>query len=125
MVFSALSYLVAIPSAINVFNWTATLHKGQISFEAPMLYALGFIGLYLFGGLTGLFLAATALDVHLTDPYFVVAHFHYIMVSGAVLAYMVGIHFWLPKITVLLYPEIWARLSAILIFFGFNITFFP
>src|SRR3546814_4890178 len=77
MVFSALSYLVAIPSAINVFNWTATLHKGQISFEAPMLYALGFIGLFLFGGLTGLFLAATALDVHLTDTYFVVAHFHY------------------------------------------------
>src|SRR3546814_8737070 len=88
MVFSALSYLVAIPSAIKVFNWTATLHKGQISFEAPMLYALGFIGLFLFGGLTGLFLAATALDVHLTDTYFVVAPFHYIMVGGAVMAYM-------------------------------------
>src|SRR3546814_6230702 len=99
MVFSALSYLVAIPSAIKVFNWTATLHKGQISFEAPMLYALGFIGLFLFGGLTGLFLAATALDVHLTDTYFVVAHFHYIMVGGAVMAYMGGLHFWWPQIT--------------------------
>src|SRR3546814_8598152 len=90
-----------------------------------MVYALGFIGLFLFGGLTGLFLAASALDVHLTDTYFVVAHFHYIMVGGAVMAYMGGIHFWWPKITGRLYPESWARFAAILMFFRFNITFFP
>ena len=125
MVFSVLSYLVAVPSAIKVFNWTATLYKGQISFEAPMLYALGFVGLFMLGGLTGLILAATALDVHLTDTYFVVAHFHYIMVGGAVMAYLGGIHFWWPKITGRLYPESWGRFAAILMFFGFNLTFFP
>jgi cytochrome c oxidase subunit 1 len=125
MVFSVLSYVVAVPSAIKVFNWTATLRKGQISFEAPMLYALGFIGLFMLGGLTGLFLAATALDVHLTDTYFVVAHFHYIMVGGSVMAYIGGIHYWWPKITGRLYPESWGRFAAILMFFGFNLTFFP
>ena len=125
IVFSLLSFVVAIPSAIKVFNWTATLYKGSISFEAPMLYALGFVGLFLLGGLTGLFLAATALDVHLTDTYFVVAHFHYIMVGGAVMAYMGGIHFWWPKVTGRLYPEAWARFAAILMFFGFNFTFLP
>jgi cytochrome c oxidase subunit 1 len=90
-----------------------------------MLYALGFIGLFTMGGLTGLFLAALALDVHLTDTYFVVAHFHYIMVGGAVMAYLGGIHFWWPKITGRLYSEAWARFAAILMFFGFNLTFFP
>src|SRR5438105_4590171 len=125
MVFSILSYLVAVPSAIKVFNWTATLYKGTISFEAPMLYALGFIGLFMMGGMTGLFLAALALDVHLTDTYFVVAHFHYIMVGGAVAAYLGGIHFWWPKVTGRLYPERWAQFAAILLFFGFNFTFFP
>jgi cytochrome c oxidase subunit 1 len=125
MVFSVLSYLVAIPSAIKVFNWTATLYKGSIHFEAPMLYALGFIGLFMLGGLSGLFLAALALDVHLTDTYFVIAHFHYIMVGGTVLAYLGGIHFWWPKITGRLYSDAWARFAAILIFAGFNLTFFP
>jgi len=125
MVFSVLSYLVAVPSAIKVFNWTATLYKGQISFEAPMLYALGFVGLFMLGGLTGLILAATALDVHLTDTYFVIAHFHYIMVGGSVMAYLGGIHYWWPKITGRLYPEGWGRFAAILMFFGFNLTFFP
>jgi cytochrome c oxidase subunit 1 len=90
-----------------------------------MLYALGFVGLFMFGGLTGLFLAATALDVNLTDTYFVVAHFHYIMVGGAVMAYLGGIHFWWPKITGRMYSETWARFAAILMFFGFNLTFFP
>ena len=113
MVFSLLSFLVAIPSAIKVFNWTATLYKGSITFDAPMLYALGFVGLFTLGGLTGLFLAALALDVHLTDTYFVVAHFHYIMVGGAVMAYLGGIHFWWPKITGRMYPERWARFAAI------------
>ena len=125
MVFSLLSFLVAIPSAIKVFNWTATLYKGAIAFDTPMLYALGFIGLFTIGGLTGLFLASLALDVHLTDTYFVVAHFHYIMVGGMVMAYLGGIHYWWPKITGRLYSEWLGRLAALTLFFGFNLTFFP
>jgi cytochrome c oxidase subunit I len=125
MVFSALSFAVAIPSAIKVFNWTATLYRGSISFDAPMLYALGFIGLFTVGGLTGLFLAALSVDVHFHDTYFVIAHFHYIMVGGAVMAYLGGMHFWWPKMTGKLYPDIWARLAAVIIFAGFNLTFFP
>ena len=125
LVFSFLSYVVAIPSAIKVFNWTATLYKGSITFEAPMLYALGFVGLFLIGGLTGLYLASLALDANLSDTYFVVAHFHYIMVGGSVMAYFAGIHFWWPKITGRMYPESWSRLAAIVIFIGFNLTFFP
>ena len=125
MVFSMLSFLVAIPSAIKVFNWTATLYKGSIVFTAPMLYALGFVGLFMIGGLTGLYLASLALDVHLTDTYFVIAHFHYIMVGGSVMAYLGGLHFWWPKISGRLYPEMLARIAALTIFFGFNLTFFP
>jgi cytochrome c oxidase subunit 1 len=125
MIFSILSFLVAIPSAIKVFNWTATLYKGSISFEAPMLYALGFVGLFMMGGLTGLFLAALALDVHLSDTYFVIAHFHYIMVGGTVMAYLGGVHYWWPKITGRVYSEGWGQFAAIVIFFGFNLTFFP
>jgi cytochrome c oxidase subunit I len=125
VVFSLLSFLVAIPSAIKVFNWTATLYKGSIVLASPMLYALGFVGLFTIGGLTGLFLAATALDVHLTDTYFVIAHFHYIMVGGTVMAYLGGLHFWWPKIVGRAYPETWARIAAITIFVGFNLTFFP
>jgi cytochrome c oxidase subunit 1 len=125
LVFSFLSFIVAVPSAIKVFNWLATLHKGAISFEAPMLYALGFILLFTIGGLTGLFVATLAFDVHATATYFVVAHFHYIMVGGMVSAYFAALHFWWPKATGRLYPESWARFAAILIFFGFNLTFFP
>ncbi|GAB3401110.1 cytochrome c oxidase subunit I [Massilia agilis] len=125
MVFSLLSFLVAIPSAIKVFNWSATLYRGWITFSAPMLYALGFVGLFTVGGLTGLFLASLALDVHLTDTYFVVAHFHYIMVGGTVMAYLGAIHFWWPKISGRMYPEMWGRVAAVIIFFGFNLTFFP
>jgi cytochrome c oxidase subunit I len=125
LIFSVLSFLVAIPSAIKVFNWTATLYQGSISYDAPMLYILGFIGLFTMGGLTGLFLASLSTDVHLSGTYFIVAHFHYIMVGGAVMAYMAGIHFWWPKITGRLYPDGWARFAALVIFAGFNLTFFP
>jgi cytochrome c oxidase subunit 1 len=125
LVFSLLSYLVAVPSAVKTFNWTATFYKGSISYDTPTLYAFGFVGLFLMGGLTGLFLAAIGLDVHLTDTYFVVAHFHYIMVGGTLMAYLGGLHFWWPKITGRLYPEGWAKLSALIVFIGFNLTFFP
>jgi cytochrome c oxidase subunit 1 len=125
MVFSFLSYFVAIPSAIKVFNWTATLYKGSISFETPMLYAFGFIGLFTIGGLTGLFLASLGLDVHVTDTYFVIAHFHYVMVGGTIMAYMGGLHYWWPKMTGRMYPDGWAKLSAGITFLGFNLTFFP
>ena len=125
MIFSILSYLVAIPSAVKVFNWTATLYKGRIWLQTPLLYAFGFIGLFTIGGLTGLFLAAMAVDVHLTDTYFVVAHFHYIMVGGAVMGFLGGLHYWWPKITGRMYPEGWARFSVLVLFVGFNLTFFP
>jgi cytochrome c oxidase subunit 1 len=125
LVFSLLSYCVAIPSAIKVFNWTATLYRGSITYHTPMLYALGFIGLFTLGGLTGLFLAALGLNVHVHDTYFVIAHFHFIMVGGMVMAYMGGLHYWWPKITGRLYPESWGRLSAMIIFVGFLLTFLP
>jgi cytochrome c oxidase subunit 1 len=125
MIFSFLSFAVAIPSAIKVFNWTATLYKGSISYDTPMLYALGFIGLFTIGGMTGLFLASLAVDVHVSDTYFVVAHFHYIMVGGALFGYLGGLHYWWPKISGRLYPEGWGRFSALIIYVGFNLTFLP
>ncbi|MGB9513385.1 MAG: cytochrome c oxidase subunit I [Candidatus Acidiferrum sp.] len=125
LIFSIFSFAVAIPSAIKVFNWTATLYKGSISFDAPMLYALGFIGLFTMGGLTGLFLATLAIDVHVHDTYFIVAHFHFIMVGGAVMGYLGGIHYWWPKMTGRLYPERWAKIAAVLVFAGFILTFGP
>ncbi len=125
LVFSLLSFLVSVPSAIKVFNWTATLHRASIRFDTPFLYALGFLALFTIGGLTGLFLATLAVDVHLHDTYFVIAHFHYIMVGGMVMAYMGGIHYWWPKISGRLYHEWLARIAAVTIFLGFNLTFFP
>jgi cytochrome c oxidase subunit 1 len=125
MVFSFLSFSVAIPSAVKVFNWTATLYKGSISFDTPMLYAYGFMGLFAIGGLTGLFLATLGTDIHLHDTYFVVAHFHYIMVGGAIMGYLGGLHFWWPKMFGVMYSEFFSRISAILVFVGFNLTFFP
>jgi cytochrome c oxidase subunit 1 len=124
-VFSVLSMLVAVPSAVKVFNWTATLYKGSISWDTPMLYAMGFIGLFTLGGLTGVMLATLGIDIHVHDTYFVVAHFHYIMVGGAIMGYLGGLHYWWPKITGRLYPKGWSKLSAVIIFIGFNLTFFP
>jgi len=125
MVFSILSFLVAVPSAVKVFNWTATMYKGAISWQTPMLYAIGFIGLFTIGGLTGLFLAAIGVDVHVTDTYFIVAHFHYIMVGGTIMGYLGGLHYWWPKISGRLYNEWLAKIAAAIIFVGFNLTFFP
>jgi len=124
-VFSLLTMLVAIPSAIKVFNWSFTLYQGSVSLETPMLYALGFIGLFTIGGLTGVFLGTLGFDVHVTDTYFVVAHFHYVMVGGTLMGYLGGLHFWWPKMTGRKYPEFWGKLSALLVFVGFNLTFFP
>jgi cytochrome c oxidase subunit 1 len=125
MVFSFLSFSVAIPSAVKMFNWTATLYKGSVSFDTPMLYAYGFLGLFAIGGLTGLILATLGTDVHVHDTYFVVAHFHYIMVGGAIMGYLGGLHFWWPKIVGRMYSEFFSRVSAIMVFVGFNLTFFP
>ncbi len=124
-IFSLLTMLVAIPSAVKVFNWSFTLYKGSVSLQTPMLYALGFIGLFTIGGLTGVFLGTLGFDVHVHDTYFVVAHFHYVMVGGTIMGYLGGLHFWWPKITGRLYNEFWARISAMLVFVGFNLTFFP
>lgn len=124
-IFSLLSFLVAIPSAVKVFNWTATLFKGSISMDTPMYYVIGFIGLFTIGGLTGLFLAAVGLDVHVHDTYFIVAHFHYIMVGGVLMGYLGGLHYWWPKMTGRMYPRGIAKISAVNIFIGFNLTFFP
>ncbi len=125
LIFSFLTYLVGVPSAIKVFNWTATMYRGSISYHTPMLYAFGFVGLFTIGGLTGLFLACLGIDVHVTDTYFVVAHFHYIMVGGVLMGYLGGMHFWWPKISGRMYPEGWGRLAALIVFVGFNLTFFP
>jgi cytochrome c oxidase subunit 1 len=125
LIFSVLSMLVAVPSAVKTFNWTATLYQGSISWQTPMIYALGFIGLFVIGGLTGTMLATLGIDMHVHDTYFVVAHFHYIMVGGAIMAYLGGLHFWWPKITGRMYSVFWSKISAGLIFIGFNLTFFP
>jgi cytochrome c oxidase subunit 1 len=123
-IFSALTFSVAIPSAIKVFNWLATMYKGSISLETPMCYALSFIFLFGIGGLTGLFLGALSTNVHLHDTYFVVAHFHYVMMGGALIAFIGGLHYWWPKITGRMYSEFWGRLACLLIFVSFNVTFF-
>jgi cytochrome c oxidase subunit 1 len=125
IVFSLLTMLVAIPSAVKVFNWSATLYKGSVTFETPMLYALSFMGLFTIGGTTGLFLSSMAVDLHVHDTYFVVAHFHYVMVGGMVTAFLGGLHFYWPKMTGRMYPETIAKVATIVIFVGFNLTFMP
>ncbi|WP_437576007.1 cytochrome c oxidase subunit I [Sorangium sp. So ce887] len=124
IIFSFLTFLVAIPSGVKVFNWTATLWRGSISFKAPMLYALSFLILFSIGGLTGIFLGMLSVDLHLHDTYFVVAHFHYVMVGGTVIAFFGGLHHWWPKITGKMYSERLAAIACVLVFIGFNVTFF-
>lgn len=123
-IFSALTFSVSIPSAIKIFNWLATLYRGSISLATPMTYAASFIFLFSIGGLTGLFLGALATDVHLHDTYYVVAHFHYVMFGGTVIAFLGALHHWWPKITGRMYNERLGQLASLLIFIGFNITFF-
>ena len=124
VIFSLLTFSVAIPSAVKVFNWLATMYRGQIRLNTPMLYAVGFIALFTIGGLTGLFLGALSTDVHVTNTYFIVAHFHYVMMGSAVFAFIGGMYHWWPKITGRMYSERWGRIAWTLIFIGFNITFF-
>jgi cytochrome c oxidase subunit I len=125
MIFSALTFAVAIPSAVKVFNWLATMYRGSLRLDTPLLYVLSFLFLFGIGGLTGLFLGSLATDIHLHDTYFVVAHFHYVMVGGTLIAFLAGLHYWWPKMFGRMYSEKWGRLSALLVFVGFNLTFFP
>jgi cytochrome c oxidase subunit 1 len=125
LVFSILTMLVAVPSAVKTFNWTATMYKGAVTWESTTYWVIGFLGLFTIGGLTGLFLAAMGMDIHLSDTYFVIAHFHYIMVGGSLMAYLGGLHFWWPKMTGRMFNDNLAKVSAILVFVGFNLTFFP
>ena len=122
-IFSFLTFMVAIPSGIKVFNWMATMYRGSIALDAPMLYAISFLLLFTIGGLTGIFLGAISIDVHLHDTYFVVAHFHYVMMGGTVIAFLAGLHYWWPKMFGRMYSESAARISCALIFVGFNMTF--
>ncbi|MFP4500503.1 MAG: cbb3-type cytochrome c oxidase subunit I [Candidatus Hydrogenedentota bacterium] len=125
LVFSLLTMLVAVPSAIKMFNWVGTLYRGNIVWASPLLYVIAFLGLFAIGGGTGLFLGVGGTDIPLHDTYFVVAHFHYVMVGGAVTAFLAGMHFWFPKITGKMYPEVLGKISAVVVFMGFNATFFP
>jgi cytochrome c oxidase subunit 1 len=121
MAFSFLTFMVGIPSGIKVFNWVTTMYKGSISFHTPMLYALAFLFLFTIGGFTGIMLGALAVDVHVHDTYFVVAHFHYVMMGGTVMAFLAGIHYWWPKIWGRMYNMTWAKVAWLVIFVGFNI----
>jgi cytochrome c oxidase subunit I len=125
IVFSFLTMLVGVPTAIKVFNWVATMYKGSVRFDSPMLFALGFLFLFTIGGVTGIILATLAADVHFHDTYFVVAHFHYVMVGGTLMAIMGGLYYWIPKMFGRMCDEFWARITFVLIFVGFNVTFFP
>ncbi|MDH3584690.1 MAG: cbb3-type cytochrome c oxidase subunit I, partial [Phycisphaerae bacterium] len=124
-IFSFITMFIAVPSAIKVWNWLATMYQGSIDLKTPMLYAMSFIWVFSIGGLTGLPLATMSTDVHLHDTYFVVAHFHYVMVGGTVFAFLGGLHHWWPKAFGKLYNERWSVISWVLIFVGFNLTFFP
>ncbi len=124
IVFSFLTFAVAVPTAIKVFSWVATLYKGSIQFNTPMLYGLMFLFTFTIGGLTGVYLGALSIDVHLHDTYFVVAHFHYVMMGGTIIAFVGGLHHWWSKMTGRNYNEAHGRWGALLVFVGFNMTFF-
>ncbi len=124
MVFSFLTFLVAIPSGVKVFNWIATMYQGSVSWATPMIYTMSVLFLFTIGGLTGIFLGTLSVDVHLTDTYFVVAHFHYVMMGGTIIAFLGGVYYWWPKITGKMYAERWGQVSAVIVFIGFNVTFF-
>jgi cytochrome c oxidase subunit 1 len=124
-IFSAITFLIAIPTAIKVFNWISTMYKAKIHLDTPMLYALAFLWVFTIGGLTGLFLSVMSVDVHLHDTYFVVAHFHYVMMGGAVTAFLGGLHYWWPKAVGRFYNEKLGRIGAVLVFIGMNVAFFP
>jgi cytochrome c oxidase subunit 1 len=124
-VFGVLSMFVGIFTAVKVFNWTATLYKGSIQFSAPFVYFMGFLFFLVFGGLTGIALSTVSLDVHWQDTYFVVAHFHFIMVGATIMSFLAGLHYWWPKMFGRMYSERWALAAAALILVGFNATFIP
>ena len=125
IVFSFLTFFVGIPTGIKILNWVATMYRGSISLASPMLYALYFLFLFTIGGVTGIMLGAIGINVHLHDTYYVVAHFHYVMMGGTVFAFLGGLHFWWPKITGKMYNEFWAKVAGVILFFGFNLTFLP
>ncbi len=125
VVFSLITYLIGIPSGIKVLNWVATMYKGSIWLRTPMLYALSFLFLFTIGGVTGIMLGVLAVDIQLHDTYFVVAHFHYVMMGGTVIAFLGGIHYWWPKMFGRMYNQTWSAIAAGLVFVGFNMTFFP
>src|SRR5690606_13985832 len=124
-IFSAITFLIAIPTAIKIFNWLATMYKGRIFLDTPMLYALAFLWVFTIGGVTGMYLAVMSTDIHLHDTYFVVAHFHYVMMGGAITAFFAGLHYWWPKLSGRMYDEKMGRISTIIVFLGLNLTFFP
>ncbi len=125
MVFSLITMFVAIPTGVKVFGWVATMYKGSLRFNTPLLYVFGFLFVFTIGGLTGVFLATIAIDVHLTDTYFVIAHFHYVMVGGTIMAFLGGLHYWFPKFSGKMYHETPAKIGAFFVMVGFNVTFFP
>ena len=125
LLFSFLTVLIAVPSAVKIFNWLGTMYGGSIDMSTPMLYAMGFIGVFTIGGLTGLFLSTIGIDIHVHDTYFVVSHFHYVMVGSAIMGYLAGIHFWWPKMFGVMYNRWWGKVAAVMTFLGFNFTFFP
>ncbi len=119
------SMVIAVPTGIKIFNWLATTWRGNLQFDSPMLFSLGFIALFTFGGLTGIFLAAFPVDWQLNDSYFIVAHFHYVAFGGIVFALFAGLYYWWPKMFGRMLDERLAKLSFWLMFIGFNMTFFP
>ncbi|HEU5075858.1 MAG TPA: cytochrome c oxidase subunit I [Polyangiaceae bacterium] len=124
-IFAAITFLIGVPTAIKTFNWLATMYQGRIHLDTPMLYALAFLWVFTIGGVTGIFLPVMSVDIHLHDTYFVVAHFHYVMMGGAITAFLGGLHYWWPKITGRMYDEKMGQIGAVLVLIGMNVTFFP